>query len=151
MRCCQQVYDAIERAACTAIGATAGASTCANAMIAYQVFGGCAHQSSFLPDIFNSDGSYNDSRDCYYLEQACRQTGNCNGYYDQCSNGSPISTDDGWGFGGSGSGSGSGSGGWGSGNTCDGFADTTRSDGRNDYVCCMVQDPIACDGYGYGY
>src|SRR5678810_781370 len=50
LACCNKVRDTIERAACVAVGYKAESSTCANAIIAYQVFGGCGHTSLGLPD-----------------------------------------------------------------------------------------------------
>lgn len=71
LRCCSYVRDTVERGACLAVGYKASANSCANAIIAYQAFGGCSHDSLSIPDIFNSDGSYNSSKDCTYLERAC--------------------------------------------------------------------------------
>lgn len=70
-RCCGQVKDTLERAACVALTVNQDSGKCANAMIAYQVFGGCGHSPLSLPDIFNSDKTPNQSKDCSYLERAC--------------------------------------------------------------------------------
>jgi hypothetical protein len=92
VRCCARVQDTIERAACLAIGYNASASTCANSIIAYQVFGGCGHDPFSMPDIFNSDGSQNTSKDCTYLEQACvNDPTQCDAAY-QC-NGATLGSD----------------------------------------------------------
>ncbi|MFO0668560.1 MAG: hypothetical protein U0235_02885 [Polyangiaceae bacterium] len=71
-RCCAQVRNPIEKAGCLAI-VSQGAGVCANALIAFQVAGGCGRKGSSLLDIFNSDGSLNASKDCTYLERACLQ------------------------------------------------------------------------------
>ena len=92
VRCCSRVQDTIERAACLAVGYNAGPSTCANAIIAYQVFGGCGHDPVSMPDIFNSDGSQNTTKDCSYLEQACiDDPTQCDAAY-QC-NGASLGSD----------------------------------------------------------
>lgn len=69
--CCAKVKDTLEKAACTAIAVQQQGSLCANAVIAYQVFGGCGHSGFSLPDIFNADKSRNTSKDCTYLNNAC--------------------------------------------------------------------------------
>lgn len=69
--CCNQVQSMIERAGCLLIAQDQDPAACANATLAYQAYGGCAHSGSGMPDIFNPGGSINHSRNCAYLQQAC--------------------------------------------------------------------------------
>jgi hypothetical protein len=94
-RCCGQVRDTIEKASCVAIASQQQASLCANAMIAYQVFGGCGHSGSVIPDIFNPDRSLNSAKDCTYLKRACMQDPTaCDAAY-RCNGASPGGTNPG--------------------------------------------------------
>jgi hypothetical protein len=71
MRCCGRVRNTVERAACVAMSSQGEPGTCANAVIAYQMVGGCSHSEFERPDIF--DGSYNPNpaMNCAYLMDAC--------------------------------------------------------------------------------
>jgi hypothetical protein len=131
LNCCGHVRDTIERAACYGVGYNASSSTCANAIIAYQVFGGCSHPEFELPDIFNSDGTTNDSKSCTYLEQVCYETGDCAGY-DQC-NGVALPSSGGGPTGGS---------------QCASSSDVPDSCGRSDYLCCLYNEAFYCEPYG---
>jgi len=92
-RCCSQVKNPIEKAACLGVVTATGSGVCANALIAYQVVGGCGHKGLSLPDIFNSNGSRNTSKDCTYLEHACLDDpSQCDAAY-QCNGVSPGGTD----------------------------------------------------------
>jgi hypothetical protein len=131
LRCCANVKDTIERAACLGIGYNASPDTCANAIIAYQVFGGCGHDPVSLPDIFNSDGTENTSNDCTYLEQACQRDPSqcdaayaCDGTtYSDPSGYEPPAED-----------------------PCGYWSSETKANGQNDYDCCVFNDVIACCG-----
>ena len=90
-RCCAKVADTVERAACVGIAVSQSASTCANAIIAYQVFGGCSHAGSVLPDIFGPDKTPRADKSCEYLERACIQNpASCDAAY--VCNGATIGT-----------------------------------------------------------
>lgn len=128
LRCCGKVKDSLERAACMGIGYKASPDTCANAVIAYQVFGGCGHDPFSLPDIFNSDGTTNESKDCTYLEEACiRDATQCDAAYacdgTTYSGDSPTPTD-----------------------PCGDWSATTKPNGQNDYDCCVFNDTLSCCG-----
>ena len=132
LRCCSRVRDTIERAACYGIGYKSSASSCANAIIAYQVFGGCSHSPFEMPDIFNSDGTENQSKSCEYLLNQCNSGGDCSGYDNQCGT---------WGTGGGGGG----------GyeppvDPCEGKSPYPNAQGGNEYDCCIFNDYETCAG-----
>lgn len=70
-KCCAKVKDTVERAACAGIAINQDSGVCANAIVAYQVFGGCGHSPLSLPDIYNSDKTPSSSKNCDYLKRAC--------------------------------------------------------------------------------
>lgn len=136
LRCCARVQDTIERAACYGIGYNSSSGSCANAIIAYQVFGGCSHDPFELPDIFNPDGTVNEEKDCSYLTTTCDEFG-CSQSY-QC-DGTYV-------------------GGGGSGTTdyCEGLSNVDDSCGRNEYYCCQYGGDYYCGSdptmdYSYCY
>ena len=130
-RCCAKVADTVERAACVGIAVSQSASTCANAIIAYQVFGGCGHASFEMPDIFNSDGTENQSKSCEYLLNQCNSGGDCSGYDNQCGT---------WGTGGGGGGYEPPL------DPCEGKSPYPNSQGGNEYDCCIFNDYETCAG-----
>ncbi|MBK6697377.1 MAG: hypothetical protein IPG50_35080 [Myxococcales bacterium] len=134
LRCCMRVSDIIERAACLAIGYAKSVDQCANAVIAYQVFGGCNHDPFSLPDIFNSDGSRNEARDCAYLQDMCDRYGQCDAYNQCIGIQSPSGGFGGWG-------SESGGDPYGPPSPCDGYPR-----GSQDRECCVDPYSYACMG-----
>ncbi len=74
LRCCWNVQDGIERAACMAVGYKGSESMCVNGLITYTAFG-CGHApvgtgTSYCNDFSNSDRSngQNDYRCCVSQE-----------------------------------------------------------------------------------
>lgn len=129
LNCCGRVQDTIERAACFGIGYAASSGSCANAIIAYQVAGGCGHNPFDLPDIFNPDGTVNGEKDCYYLEQSCWNYGDCYGYENSgCNIQSTGTTPPAGGY-------------------CSGLDTTQDSCGRSPYMCCEYGD-FYCEPFG---
>lgn len=131
-RCCSKVQDTIERALCVGIAYKASPSTCADAIIGYQIAGGCGHDPFSMPDFLQDDG--NTSNDCDRLWSYCEnEPGGADSpmclEYTQNGCGT-VEVDN-----------------------CYSYDDSTDSNGMNMYACCTSNQPgnsfdqTSCCGY----
>lgn len=131
-RCCSKVQDTIERALCVGIAYKASPSTCADAIIGYQIAGGCGHDPFSMPDFLTDDG--NSANDCDRLWSYCEnEPGGADSpmCLEYTKNGcGTVEVDN-----------------------CYSWDDSTDSNGMNMYQCCTSNQPgntfdsTACCGY----